>query len=243
MKWPRLPEGDLPHDPAYARQWRSIVTSSFGNKVMMLALALALPLALALALPLTAAVLLQATPTQMGLLTAIELSPFLIFSLPSGVWLDRVRKLPVYVWGESLMALCAISVPVAWWMGWLTRGWLYGIGFVIGVVHTVAGTAAQIALTQVVARDRLLEAHAKNAFAILGARGSGAGAGRCADQGVRRAAGTGGERGAAAGQCADPSRHSDPVATRRTAPRATRSGTSAATWRWACASCLPTACC
>jgi hypothetical protein len=53
-----------------------------------------------LALPLTAAVLLQATPTQMGLLTAIELLPFLLLSLPSGVWLDRVRKLPVYVVGE-----------------------------------------------------------------------------------------------------------------------------------------------
>ena len=122
-----------------------------------------------LALPLTAAVLLQASPTQMGLLAAIELSPFLIFSLPSGVWLDRVRKLPVYMWGESLVAVCAASVPLAWWMGWLTMGWLYGIGFVIGLVHTVAGTAAQIVLTQVVARERLVEAHAKNALATSGA--------------------------------------------------------------------------
>jgi len=163
LKWPRLPEGDLLRDPAYLRLWSSIVTSSFGNQVMMLAL------------PLTAAVLLQATPTQMGLLTAIELSPFLIFSLPSGVWLDRVRKLPVYVWGESLVAVCAISVPVAWWMGWLTMGWLYGIGFVIGLVHTVAGTAAQIVLTQVVARERLVEAHAKNALATSGAEVMGPG--------------------------------------------------------------------
>ena len=157
MKWPRLPPGDLLRDPAYLRLWSSILTSSFGNQVMMLAL------------PLTAAVLLQATPTQMGLLTAIELSPFLIFSLPSGVWLDRVRKLPVYVVGESLVALCAVSVPAAWWMGWLSMAWLYSIGFVIGLVHTVAGTAAQIVLTQVVARDRLVEAHAKNALATSGA--------------------------------------------------------------------------
>jgi MFS family permease len=155
--WLRLREGDLLHDPAYLRLWSSILTSSFGNQVMMLAL------------PLTAAVLLKATPTQMGLLTAIELSPFLIFSLPSGVWLDRVRKLPVYVVGESLVALCAISVPLAWWMGWLGMGWLYAIGFVIGLVHTVSGTAAQIVLTQVVARDRLVEAHAKNALATSGA--------------------------------------------------------------------------
>jgi len=128
-----------------------------------------------LALPLTAAVLLQATPTQMGLLTAIELSPFLIFSLPAGVWLDRVRKLPVYVVGESLVAVCAASVPLAWWLGWLTMGWLYAIGFVIGLVHTVAGTAAQIVLTQVVGRERLVEAHAKNALATSGAEVAGPG--------------------------------------------------------------------
>ncbi len=128
-----------------------------------------------LALPLTAAVLLQAKPTQMGLLTAIELLPFLLLSLPSGVWLDRVRKLPVYVVGESLLALAAISVPVAWWMGWLTMGWLYVVGFIIGTVHTVSGTAAQIVLTQVVARERLVEAHAKNALASSGAEVAGPG--------------------------------------------------------------------
>jgi len=160
---PKLPEGDLLRDATYRRLWLSIVTSSFGNQVMMLAL------------PLTAAVLLQATPTQMGLLTAIELLPFLLFSLPSGVWLDRVRKLPVYVAGESAIAVAAASVPLAWWMGWLNMGWLYVVGFMLGAVHTVAGTAAQVVLTQVVSRDRLVEAHAKNALATSGAEVMGPG--------------------------------------------------------------------
>ena len=128
-----------------------------------------------LALPLTAAVLLQATPTQMGLLTAVELVPFLLFSLPGGVWLDRVQKLPVYVIGETLAACAAASVTVAWWIGWLGMGWLYAVGFVLGLVHTVSGTAAQIVLTQVVARDRLVEAHAKNALANSGAEVAGPG--------------------------------------------------------------------
>jgi len=153
----RLPEGDLWRDPSYLRLWSSILTASFGNQVMMLAL------------PLTAAVLLQASPTQMGLLTAIELLPFLLLSLPSGVWLDRVRKLPVYVVGELLVAVGAVSVPLAWWMGWLSMGWLYFVGFVLGTVHTVSGSAAQIVLTQVVPRERLVEAHAKNALASSGA--------------------------------------------------------------------------
>jgi MFS family permease len=158
-----LPEDDLWRDPSYLRLWTSILTSSFGNQVMMLAL------------PLTAAVLLQAKPTQMGLLTAIELLPFLILSLPAGVWLDRVRKLPVYAVGESVLALAAASVPVAWWLGWLSMGWLYVVAFIIGAVHTVAGTAAQIVLTQVVARERLVEAHAKNALASSGAEVAGPG--------------------------------------------------------------------
>jgi predicted MFS family arabinose efflux permease len=40
---------------------------------------------------------------------------------------------------------------------------------VLGCVHVVAGSAAQIVLTQVVPRERLVEAHAKNALASSGA--------------------------------------------------------------------------
>jgi MFS family permease len=109
------------------------------------------------------------------LLTAMEIVPFVLFSLPSGVWLDRVRKLPVYVWGETALAFVVASVPLAWWLGWLTMPWLYVVGFVIGTIFTTAGTAAQIVLTQVVARDRLVEAHAKNALATSGAEVAGPG--------------------------------------------------------------------
>ncbi len=151
-RWHLSPD-ELLLDATYRRLWTSILISSLGGQVTLLAL------------PLTAAVLLHATPTQMGLLTAMEIAPFILFSLPAGVWLDRVRKLPVYVWGETLLALAVASVPLAWWAGWLDMRWLYAIGFVIGTVATVAGSAAQIVLTQVVARERLVEAHARNALA------------------------------------------------------------------------------
>ena len=155
---------DLLRDATYRRLWTSILISSFGGQVTLLAL------------PLTAAVLLNATPTQMGLLTAMEVVPFVLFSLPSGVWLDRVRKLPVYVIGESLLALVVASVPLAWWLGWLSMSWLYIVGFAIGTVATIAGSAAQIVLTQVVPRERLVEAHAKNALASSSSEVAGPGA-------------------------------------------------------------------
>jgi MFS family permease len=158
-----LAPGDLLRDAVYRRLWTSVLISSFGGQITMLAL------------PLTAAVLLHASPTQMGLLTAMEIVPFVLFSLPSGVWLDRVRKLPVYIAGEMTIALAVASVPLAWWLGALHITWLYVVGFVIGTVNTTAGSASQIVLTQVVARERLVEAHAKNALASSSAEVAGPG--------------------------------------------------------------------
>jgi len=158
-----LAPGDLLRDAVYRRLWSSILISSLGGQITMLAL------------PLTAAVLLNASPTQMGLLQAMEILPFVLFSLPSGVLLDRVRKLPVYIWGEGLLAVAVATVPLAAWLGWLGMGWLYVVGFVLGCVYTVAGSAAQIVLTQVVPRERLVEAHAKNALASSGAEVAGPG--------------------------------------------------------------------
>jgi MFS family permease len=159
----RLPADDLLRDVAYRRLWISILISSLGGQVTMLAL------------PLTAAVLLQASPTQMGVLVAMEIAPFVLLSLPSGVWLDRVRKLPVYIAGEAGLALIVASVPLAWWFGWLAMSWMYCVAFVMGCVYVVAGSAAQIVLTQVVPRERLVEAHARNALASSGAEVAGPG--------------------------------------------------------------------
>src|SRR5271170_4970104 len=91
---------DLLRDRTYRRLWTSILISSFGGQVTLLAL------------PLSAAVLLHASPTQMGVLTAAEIVPFVLFSLPTGVWLDRVRKLPVYVIGELSISMTVATVPL-----------------------------------------------------------------------------------------------------------------------------------
>ncbi len=161
--WPGLPPDDLLRDATYRRLWLSILISSFGGQIT------------ALALPLTAAILLHATPTQMGLLTSMELAPFILFSLPAGVWLDRVRKLPIYVVGEGLVAVVLTIVPLAWFTGWLSMPLMYLVAFALGCIFVLAGTAAQIVLTQVVPRERLVEAHAKNALASSGAEVAGPG--------------------------------------------------------------------
>jgi len=163
FKLPELPANDLLRDANYRRIFASVVITHFGAQITMLAL------------PLTAATVLNASPTQMGFLMAFELAPFVLLSLPAGVWLDRVRKLPVYVIGESAFALALITVPIAAWTGVLSMTWLYAVGVVLGCVHVFGGTAAQIVLTQIVSRDRLVEAHSKNALAVSGSEIAGPG--------------------------------------------------------------------
>jgi hypothetical protein len=66
----KLPAGDLLRDAVYRRLWVSILVSSLGGQITLLGL------------PLTAAVLLNASPTQMGLLQALQALPFALFALP-----------------------------------------------------------------------------------------------------------------------------------------------------------------
>ncbi len=174
---------DLLRDAVYRRLWTSILISSFGGQVTLLAL------------PLTAAFLLHASPTEMGILTAIEIAPFVLFSLPSGVWLDRVRKMPVYVVGELTIACAVATVPCAWWFGRLSMGWLYFVAFVIGSVNTTAGSAAQIVLTQIVPRSAARRGARQECVGFVDRRGDRPGSGGRLDQDRGRA-------GCAARRCA-----------------------------------------
>jgi MFS family permease len=88
-----------------------------------------------------------------------------LFSLPGGVFLDRRRKFPVYIAGELLMGACLLLIPLAWWMGLLSMPLMYLVAFCLGCVYTVAGSAAQIVLIQLVGRDQLVRAHSQNALA------------------------------------------------------------------------------
>src|SRR5689334_8781093 len=71
-----------------------------------------------LAVPLTAASLLNATPMQMGLLTAATTLPYLLVGLPAGAYVDRLaRHRTVLVTCEALSAFAVLTVPLAWLAG------------------------------------------------------------------------------------------------------------------------------
>jgi MFS family permease len=133
----------------FRRFWFSTVLTNFGAQIVLLAL------------PICAALLLHATPAQMGTLAAVGSLPFLLFGLPTGVLLDRSRRLPVMLCSDAMVALSLASVPLAWWQGWLGIHWLYAVEFVIGTGYVVGGGAEQVFLTFLVGRSGLIDAQTK----------------------------------------------------------------------------------
>ncbi|TMH53537.1 MAG: MFS transporter, partial [Betaproteobacteria bacterium] len=134
---------------AFRKLWLSLTITSFGAQITNLAL------------PLTAALLLHASPMQMGILVALETLPFAMFSLHAGVLLDRVRKLPVVIATDIGRGLALLAIPVAAWFDALSVEFLFGVGFLCGVQNVVGGAAYQVLLAQMAGRKRLVEANAK----------------------------------------------------------------------------------
>jgi len=133
----------------FRRFWFSSILTNFGAQITLLAL------------PICAALLLHATPSQMGTLAALGSLPFLLFGLPVGVLLDRSRRLPVMLCSDAMVALSLASVPLAWWQGWLDMHWMYAVEFVLGTGLVVGGGAEQIFVTFLVGRDGLIDAQSK----------------------------------------------------------------------------------
>jgi MFS family permease len=134
---------------SFRRLWLSLTVTSFGAQITNLAL------------PLTAALLLNATPMQMGILVALETLPFALFSLHAGVLLDRVRKLPVIIAADVGRGIALLAIPVAAWFGVLSMEILFAVGFLCGMQNVVGGAAYQVLLAQMAGRKRLVEANAK----------------------------------------------------------------------------------
>jgi len=147
--WFRRNFGGLWLSASFRRLWLSLTVTSFGAQITNLAL------------PLTAALLLHATPMQMGILVALETLPFALFSLHAGVLLDRVRKLPVIIAADVGRGVALLAIPVTAWFGVLSMEILFAVGFLCGMQNVVGGAAYQVLLAQMAGRKRLVEANAK----------------------------------------------------------------------------------
>ncbi len=135
--------------PDFMKLWVGETVSVFGSQITMLAL------------PLTAVLVLNATPSQMGFLTAIEFAPFLILSLFAGVWVDRLPRRPILMISNIGRTLLLGSIPLASMLEVLTIEYLYVVGLFVGIMTVFFDVAYQAYLPALVDRDQLVEGNAK----------------------------------------------------------------------------------
>jgi hypothetical protein len=91
----------------------------------------------AFAVPLLAAITLHASSLEMGLLRAAEFAPFLVFTLPAGVWADLGIRRWLMIAANLVRGLFITVVPLAVFFGWMHLGVLYVVMFVMGSLKVV----------------------------------------------------------------------------------------------------------
>ncbi|HEY0602652.1 MAG TPA: MFS transporter [Herpetosiphonaceae bacterium] len=113
------------------------------------------------ALPLVAVLVLDATPVQVGILNAAGFAPFLLLTLPAGVWLDRRRRRPTMILTNVGRALLLGLVPLLAALGQLRIEYLYVIVFLSGMLTVFFQLAYQAYLPAVVEREHIIDGNSK----------------------------------------------------------------------------------
>jgi MFS family permease len=146
---PIRPTGGLWRHRDFLKLWSAETISQFGTQVSLLAL------------PLVAIVVLRVSTFKVALQGTIDFLPFILFSLPAGVWVDRLRRRPILVAGDLGRAAVLVSIPAAYFAGVLTIWQLYAAGFLAGTLTVFFDVSYQAYLPSLVERDRLVEGNSK----------------------------------------------------------------------------------
>jgi MFS family permease len=140
----------LRRQPEFLKLWAAQSISQLGDQITLLAL------------PLVAVLTLDASAAEMGLLTAAELMPHLLFSLFAGVWIERsTRRRHLMILADIGRALLLGSVPLAAAFDLLTFTQLLGVAFAVGTFAVLFEISWATLLITVVPRRDVVEANSK----------------------------------------------------------------------------------
>ena len=89
----------------FVHLWGAATVSTFGSLVTRTAL------------PFTAILLLDASPSDIGVLRIAELLPGFLLGLVAGAWVDRLRRKPIMIATDLGRALLIVTIPVAAFLG------------------------------------------------------------------------------------------------------------------------------
>ena len=133
----------------FMKLWTGQTISQFGDEIT------------GLALPFVAILTLGAGALEMGILGVVRFLPWIIFTLPAGVWVDRMRRRPILIGADIARAVLLASIPIAFLGGWLSMLQIYIVSFLAGALEVFFDVAYQSYLPSIVERDELVEGNSK----------------------------------------------------------------------------------
>ena len=160
--WPR---GGLWRHPDFLKLWSAETISQFGSTIDDIAFAL------------VAILVLDATAFEVAALGTVLFLPFILFTLPAGVWVDRLPRRPILIVGDFGRAALYATVPIAYVADVLTLWQLYVVGFLVGTFQVFFDVAYQSYLPSLVDRDQIVEGNSKLEISRSAAQISGPGLG------------------------------------------------------------------
>src|SRR5438552_7215134 len=127
----RRPSGALWSHRDFMKLWTGQSISEVGSQVSQFAI------------PWLAAVELHASPLAFSLLGVLGFLPFILFALPAGVWVDRLRRRQILIVGDSARAVLLALIPILWAAGVLKIWHLLVLEFLVGIFTVFFDVAYQ----------------------------------------------------------------------------------------------------
>ena len=147
---PRLwPTGGLWRHRDFLKLWSAETISQFGSQVDDLAIGF------------VAIVVLDASAFEVALLGTLNFLPFILFTLPAGVWVDRLKRKPILIAGDFGRAALLATIPIAYVADALTLWQLYVVVFLTGFCTVFFDVAYQSYLPSLVERDQIIDGNSK----------------------------------------------------------------------------------
>ena len=159
------PTGGLWRHGDFLKLWSAETISQFGSTIDDIAF------------PLVAILVLDASAFEVAALATVLFLPFIFFTLPAGVWVDRLPRRPILIIGDFGRAALYATVPIAYVADVLTLWQLYVVGFLVGVFQVFFDVAYMSYLPALVDRDKIAEGNSKFEISRSAAQISGPGLG------------------------------------------------------------------
>jgi len=112
-------------------------------------------------LPIIAILLIDATPTEVAVLSALGFAPSIIVGLFAGGLVDRRAKRPLMIGADLFRALIILSIPLAANSGLLSMGQIYLVAALTGAASSLFDIADKTFLPAVLPKEQLVDGNAR----------------------------------------------------------------------------------